>query len=154
MSLPSLLIPLCLACSRPASPGDLALNQHPPFLRECPCFSALVSRASVRGQKHLHPWAWGQTTASQTVASHIWKKCAFRGCVLSPNALCTAGDRTYPKAEGPRRHTSQVQRVGSMSIWITFMAKVILTRWEDWNQKHPLQCQPLPLFCFLPNTYI
>lgn len=100
---PAPLIPLCLACSRPASPGDLALNQPPPLLRVCPCFSALVSRASVRGQKHLRPWAWGQTTASQTVASHIWKKYASGGCVLHPTLLCTAGDRAYPKAEGPTK---------------------------------------------------
>ena len=102
---PAPLIPLCLACSRPASPGDLALNQHPPLLRVCPCFSALVSRASVRGQKHLHPWAWGQTTASQTVASHIWKKYAFRGCVLCPNPSVHCGGQDLPQSWGPHEGT-------------------------------------------------
>lgn len=59
-----------LAHALQAGCGDFELNQFPPLLRVCPCFSALASGAS--GQKTPAPLGLkpGSHT-SETVASHI-----------------------------------------------------------------------------------
>ena len=116
----------------PRQPGDFALNQHPPWLRVCPRFSALGSRASVRGQKHLHPRARDQPA----VPPRLWPPIHGKPCLQlvrsRPHPFCVLlGIRTYPKAEGPTKAPFPGQGMGSMLAWTTFTSKVTQTRQED-----------------------
>lgn len=147
-------IPLCLACSRPASPGDLALNQPPPLLRVCPCFSPLVSRASVRGQKHLRPGVGPDNCPPDCGLPYMEKICLREDGSSTPTLLCTAGDRAYPKAEGPTTAHFPGAKGGQRVNLDDIHSQDHPNQVGRLNQNQPLQCQPLPLFCFLPSTYI